>query len=136
MEDMKMFITASFKNGQTRHEIERLCKAVNASGITDFCFIRDIEKYKKIFFDAHKLMTRAKEEIEKCDALLFDGTEDSIGRLIETGMAYAMGKKIVVIIKKGKDVRETLAGVADLVIEYDDIEDITLKLRAFFEGAR
>ena len=49
---MKIFITASF--GDTQAEIENLCSIIKSSGFEDFCFIRDIENYKKIFNDPHE----------------------------------------------------------------------------------
>jgi hypothetical protein len=39
---MKVFITASFKDGKNRVDIEQLCSLVRKSGFEDFCFIRDV----------------------------------------------------------------------------------------------
>ena len=44
--------------------------------------------------------------------------------MIELGMAYAMNKKIVVITKKGTNIKDTVRGVIDRIIEYENIEDI------------
>lgn len=52
-----------------------MCSLVNRSGFKDFCFIRDVENYEKIFDDAFKLMQRAKEEIAQCDVLLIEYKE-------------------------------------------------------------
>ena len=57
---MKLFITASFKDGANKEEIENLCRIVNESGFKDFCFIRDIENYQKVFSDSSELMKKAK----------------------------------------------------------------------------
>jgi len=124
---MKIFVTASF--GDTKEEIERLCRAIKTAGLEDFCFIRDVENYQKIFDDPKELMQRAKVEIEKSDALLIDMTDKPTGRMIEVGMAYSLGKKIIVIMKRGTQIKDTTGGVADTIIEYDKIEDITEKLR-------
>lgn len=122
---MKIYITAPFRGEDNRKEIELLCSIVRKSGFKDFCFIRDIENYQKVFDDAHELMARARKEIEKCDALLLDYDGPASGRMIELGMAYAMGKKIILITKTGTVVKEeTVSGVADIVIEYDNLEDI------------
>jgi len=129
--NMKIFITAPFKNGENRVEIENLCGLVHRAGYDDFCFIRDIENYKKVFNDPRELMQRAKEEILKSDALLIDLSVKSTGRAIETGIAFGAGKKIVVIIKKGTRLKDTAKGVADKIIEYDNIEDIVEPLREF-----
>ena len=121
---MKLFITASFKNGANKEEIENLCRIVNEAGFVDFCFIRDVENYQKTFRDPGELMKRAKEEINKSDALLIDMTNKPTGRSIEAGMAYALDKKIIVIMKKGTVIKDTSRGIADAVIEYDVLDNI------------
>lgn len=121
---MKIFITANFEGDKNKGEIEKLCSIVKRSGFEGFCFIRDVENYKKIFQDPAQLMLKAKEEINKCDALLFDATNKSTGRAIELGIAYSCNKKIVIIMKNGTEIKDTLKGVADAVITYNIIEDI------------
>lgn len=124
---MRIFITSSF--GDSKEEIERLCSIVKSAGFEDFSFIRDIENYQKIFNDPKELMSRAREEIEKSDALLIDMTDKPTGRAIEAGMAYALGKKIIVIMKKDTKIKDTTRGIADVVIEYDEVEDISSQLK-------
>jgi len=131
---MKIFITAPFKNGKNRFEIETLCNLVNQAGFHDFCFIRDVENYKKTFNNPKQLMQRAQEEILKCDALLIDLSTVSTGRAIEMGIAFNSGKKIVIICKKGTNLRDTAKGVADKIIEYENIEDIVKPLNNFLEN--
>ncbi len=121
---MKIFITATFEGEKNKSEIEKLCSIVKSSGFDEFCFIRDIENYQKIFQDSKQLMSRAREEINKCDALLFDATNKSTGRAIEVGIAYSCNKMIIVIMHKGTKIGDTLKGVADAVITYNIIEDI------------
>lgn len=126
---MKIFITASFKEGKNKAEIEQLCTLVKGAGFEDFCFIRDVENYQKVFNDPKKLMDRARMEILKCDALLFDATEKSTRRAIEVGIAFANKKKIIVVIKEGTKIKDTLRGVANAVITYNAIEDIQNDLK-------
>lgn len=121
---MKVYITTSFKLGENKNEIEQLCSIVKSAGFEDFSFIRDVENYQKVFKDPRQLMVRAREEIQKCDVLLFDASEKSTGRAIEVGIAFSNNKKIIVIMKKGIFIKDTLRGVADAVIEYDNIEEI------------
>lgn len=129
---MKVFITASFKEGKNRVEIERLCLIVKNAGFEDFCFIRDIENYQKVFNDPKELMNRSKEEILKCDALLFDATNKSTGRAVEVGIAYSNKKKIIIIMKKETKIKNTLRGVADAIITYQAIEDIQNDLKRLY----
>ena len=70
----RMFITTHFEHGENKDEIEQLCSVVCSAGFEDFCFIRDVENYEKIFDNAHELMKQTAEEIKKSDYLLLDMT--------------------------------------------------------------
>lgn len=129
---MKVYITATYKEGKNKTEIEQLCKIIKDSGFEDFCFIRDVENYKKVFNDPKELMNRARMEVLKCDVIFFDATERSTGRLIEVGMAFANGKKVIVIMKEGTEIKDTLKGVAYTIITYNKIEDIQEPLRNLY----
>ena len=124
---MKIFITSSF--GDSKEEIEKLCAIVKSAGFEDFSFIRDVENYQKIFENPKDLMKRSEDEIKNCDVLLIDMTDKPTGRAIEAGMAYSLGKKIIVIMKKGTAIKDTTRGIADAVIEYDVIENILPELK-------
>ncbi len=118
---MKIFITASYKEGKNKNEIEHLCSLVNKSGFKDFCFIRDIENYQKIFDNPKELMEKAKSEIAKSDVLLIDMTHKPTGRAIEAGIAFAQNKKIITIMKKGTKIKDTTKGISDAIIEYNKL---------------
>lgn len=124
---MRIFITASF--GDSKENIERLCSVVKATGLEDFCFIRDVENYQKVFDDPKELMQRAREEIKKSDALLIDMTDKPTGRAIEAGIAYALSKRVIIIMKSGTKIKDTVRGIADEIIEYQNIEDILSVLK-------
>jgi len=119
---MRVYVTSSF--GDSPENIDKLCSIVRSAGFSDFSFIRDIEGYKKIFSDPKELMSRAAQEIKKSDALLIDMTNKSTGRAIEAGLAYALGKKIIVIMKRGTAIKDTTRGIADTIVEYDCLDDI------------
>lgn len=131
---MKIFITSSFRGFDNKFEIENLCMIVRNAGYEDFCFIRDIEHYEKTFIDSKELMEKVREEIGKCDALLFDATEKSTVRAMELGIAYSLGKIIIVIVKKGIKVKDTLRGVANIIIPYKQINDISKDLSKYLKS--
>ena len=126
---MRIYITASF--GSSKEEIEKLCSLVKSAGFEDFCFFRDVENYQKIFDNPKDLMQRSKLEIKKSDALLIDMTDKPTGRAIEAGIAYALGKKIIVIMKNGTKIKDTTKGISDLVVEYEQIQEIVPKIKDF-----
>ena len=130
---MKIFITATFRKTKNKFEIERLCSVVREAGFEDFCFIRDIEHYKKIFSDPRQLMLRTTEEIKNSDSLLFDATKKSTGRAIELGIAYSNHKKIIILVKNSSKIKDSVRGVADEIITYAKIEDIRDTLRRIYK---
>ena len=125
----RIFITSHFQQGENKDEIEHLCSVVHSAGFEDFCFIRDVENYEKVFNDAHELMKRTTEEIKKSDYLLLDMIDKPTGRAVEAGIAYAMGKKVILIAQKGTIIRDSVRGISEKIIEYEKIEDIVPDLR-------
>lgn len=126
-------VTASFQSAENRKEIEYICGLVRKAGFEDVCFIRDVEHYQHIFDDPKELMIKAAQEIEDCDYLLIDMTDKPTGRAYEAGIAYAFGKKVVVIMKAGTAIKDTTKGIADIIIEYESIEDIVPQLKSYLD---
>ncbi|MDO8570720.1 MAG: hypothetical protein Q7R97_04010 [Candidatus Daviesbacteria bacterium] len=127
----RIYITTSFKGTENKEETESLCSLIKEAGFEDFCFIRDIENYQKIFNNPKDLMEKAFEEIKKSDFLLIDMSDKPTGRAIEAGIAYAIGKKIIVTMKQGTKIKDTTRGIADVIIEYNSLEDIIPKLQTY-----
>jgi 2'-deoxynucleoside 5'-phosphate N-hydrolase len=122
---MKLYVTARFAYGENRAEIERLCDVVRQAGFDDFCFIRDVENYQKVFSDPQELWQRALAEIEQCDALIIDVSDNPTGgRVVEAGIAYALRQPIIVLVQNGVEHKQFFDGIATRVITYDTIEDI------------
>lgn len=132
---MKLFITINFQKGDNKKEIEYLCWLIKEAGFEDFCFIRDVENYKNIFNSPQELMQRARKEISKSDALLIDMTNKPTGRAIEAGIAYALDKKVILIAKKGTQIKNIARGIASLVIEYDVIDNIVAPLKKWLSNS-
>lgn len=131
---MKVYVTARYKGTENKAEIEDLCRAVRGSGMEDFCFIRDVENYQVVFDDPKSLWERALLEIKNCDATLIDVSDAPTGgRVVEAGIAYALGQPIFVIVKQGVKYKELFGGIATLVIEYDDYSDITNALTKYIK---
>lgn len=123
---MKVFVTSSF--GDSKQEVEAFCIIVRSAGFDDFSFIRDVENFEKVFDDPKDLMKRTKEEIEKCDALLIDMTDKPTGRAYEAGMAYAFGKPVIAVMKAGTAIKDTTRGLADVLLEYNQLNDLVESL--------
>jgi len=125
----RIFITASFQNTENKAEIEQLCALVNNAGFEDFCFIRDVEHYQHVFDSPKDLMERTLEEIKLSEYLLIDVSDKPTGRAYEAGMAFTLGKKVIVIMKKGTKIKATTRGIAHVIIEYTKLDEIVPKLK-------
>lgn len=112
-----MFVAASFEN---REETQKLCFVLEKTNFEIYCFARD----EGIFTTSKEMMEKSAKEIEKSDIFLMDASEKHTGRSIEAGIAYAYGKKIIVIAKNGTMIKDTITGIADMVIKYERIEEI------------
>jgi nucleoside 2-deoxyribosyltransferase len=132
---MKLFVTAKFKGDENKADIEKLCSIVRAAGFNEVCFVRDVEKYQHgVFANSQKLMTRAREELLKCDALLIDVSDNpGGGRVIEAGIAFGNNKPVILIAKRGTKIGVPMSGIASTVIEYDEIENIVGPLKQFIQ---
>ncbi len=75
------------------------------------------------------LMNAALKKIDDSDLLIAELSYKSIGIGIEVGYAKAKNKKIIYIHKKGTEVSTTVSGVCDIRIEYEDIEDLFIKMK-------
>lgn len=130
---MKIYITARFKGAaEQRGTIEALCSAVRDAGMEDFCFIRDIEHYEKVFDEPVELWQRALAELRQCDGLLIDVSDaPTTGRVLEAGMAYALGLPIFVIVKEGMSYKDAYDGISSHVIRYTTLDDVTSGLRQY-----
>ena len=103
-----------------------LCDSVRKAGHQDYCFVRDVEKID----DPKALWERALAEIKKSDCLLIDVSDaPSGGRVLETGIAFALRIPVVVVAKTGTTFKDIFSGVSDYIIFYDHYGDITSSLQ-------
>lgn len=125
---MKMYITSRFSDAAaSRAQIEQLCTVVREAGIEDFNFIRDIEHFEPHFFTTQRdVWAASKNALKACDALLIDISDNpSGGRVVEVGMAFALGKPVYVVMKKGVVRKDFYDGIATGIFEYETHGDIT-----------
>jgi nucleoside 2-deoxyribosyltransferase len=125
----RLFITSTFKEQESRDEVSIMSGLAKAAGWQDFSFVRDTEHFQQIFANPKDMMRQATEEIAKCDALLIDLTEKHTGSTMQAGIAYALGKQIIVIVKKGTYIKTATKGIAAAIIEYQDLPDILEPLK-------
>lgn len=114
---MKIFIAIKhYKGDENRGLVDNLKEIVRQSGHTPYCFLDE-----KHIENSKKMMKQAFEKITECDALLVEGSGCSFGAGAEAGYAKAQNKKIIVVVKQGIEVSNTLEGVSDYYIAYKDM---------------
>ena len=66
------------------------------------------------------------EEIDKSDFVILEMSEKGVGLGIEAGYAIARKKPLIVLIKQGLELSNTMQGIADIVIPYSQPEEIKI----------
>lgn len=129
---MKVYLTYKFKDEdptKLRAHLEEFSKVVeDATGWKTFVFFRDAQNWQKDTRTVKEIFTDALGEVKKCDIVLAEASEKSNGAYLEIGYAKALGKKIIVVHKKGTEAN-LLEAMADVKIEYKDYEDLKKKLK-------
>ena len=129
---MKIFVSYKF-TGEDREELKEIigniCSSLEKAKHPSFCSFWKGDFFNENKFSHRQILEYALNELDKSDAILalVKSEEKSEGMLIEIGYALAKNKKFILAIKKGLKttfIRE----MADEVIEFDDINDLTNKL--------
>lgn len=119
--------------GENFAELEKICNqiisAIENAGYDCFCSISKEEYYKKNNFTRKQIYLDLISETDNSDAVLavVTSNEKSEGMLVETGYAFAKGKRIILAIKKGVH-SEMIEYMAEKIIEFDTIEELCKKL--------
>ncbi|MBU0894530.1 MAG: nucleoside 2-deoxyribosyltransferase [Nanoarchaeota archaeon] len=77
--------------------------------------------------DIKEVINKARAHLKECDAILVEASEKANGIYFEVGYAKALGKKVMIIHKKGTEA-SFLESAGDVSIEYEDFEDLRKKL--------
>ena len=129
---MKVYVTYQFSGADTlalKKKLEELSKIIEEStGWQTLIFFRDVQNWQKGVMPMQEVVNRAMEEVAKCDAILVEASEKARGPYFEAGYAKALGKKVIIIHKKGTE-SNFLEAAADVKITYDTLDDLKIKLR-------
>lgn len=128
---MKAYIGIKYhENYSNKSIVNKISSILEKRGYETICIVRDIESNQQIKYNPHELMKLTFEKIDICDMVIIELTEKGVGLGIEAGYAYAKKIPIITIAKTGSDISETLIGISDKVIFYDDIESIEIQLNS------
>ena len=71
-------------------------------------------------------MQRTFAEIDQSDLIVMEMSEKGVGLGIEAGYAYAKGKYLLIVLKQGRELSSTMAGIASKIIHCDTLEQLNL----------
>jgi nucleoside 2-deoxyribosyltransferase len=122
---MKAYIAIKYHADQSNRErIEGISAALEQQGYETVCITRDLEKWSEVQFDSGTLMQRTFDEIDASDVVIVDLTEKGVGVGIEAGYAFAKRIPVVTIARRGSDISETLRGISQGILLYDQYDDL------------
>lgn len=118
----KVFISYSFSKREDVKELhEQLKKLLEERfNLEVYAFVFDYEDD----VDDKKLMDDALKKVNESDILIVELSNKSVGVGIEAGYAKAKGKSIIYIHKLGAELKQTMSGIADVVIAYENTNDL------------
>jgi len=129
---MKIFISYKFtgeKIEDLKEIIGKICSSILKSGHNRYCPFNSEDFYKSNKLANRQILEHALNELDSADCILafIKSEEKSEGMLLEIGYAKAKNKKFILAIKKG--IKTTfLREIADKIIEFETIEDLTKRL--------
>ncbi len=117
-----------YEDSRNRDEILALSDWLNRVGYSAICIARDIEQWGTIRLTPQELMQISFAEIDKSDLVVMEMSVKGVGLGIEAGYAYAKGKPVIVLIREGRELSETMAGIATKIITYQHESHLPLAL--------
>jgi len=108
-------------------EIEAIADTISQAGYVPKVFIN---YYQFTPGGEKKMMQQSYDDIAACHIFIAEVSDKAIGVGIEAGIARALGKPIIYLLKKGHPYSKTVGGIADHYIVYDSIEQLRGELAA------
>lgn len=116
------FLSISYDNKvKLGKEIDKIVSVLTRNGFDTIVFV---QKYSYSPSQEKKMMRKALEEIDKCDIFLAEVSKKAIGVGIEIGYAKALSKPILYLKTIDSDYSTTVAGVADEIISYTNLDNL------------
>lgn len=127
---MKAYIGIKYhEDYNNKSVVDKISSNLEKKGYETICIVRDIRDDEQTRYTSNELMELTFEKINACDLVVIELTEKGVGLGIEAGYAYAKEIPIITMAKRGFDIYETLVGISNRIIIYDDIENIDVELK-------
>ena len=122
---MKIFIVVKVPRGnvERRQIAERIAALTRQAGHHPFVAYQEI--VKQGLSEPAAFMPFARQHVRSSGLLIVVYHPELRGGLIEMGIAYAEGIPIWLLHKAGENISSSALGCADLVVEYQDLDDLS-----------
>ena len=133
---MKVYLSVPMIANRALDRANLMAKAIRDSGheMTSPWVLGPLERSRPGDIN---IFERDRDGVERSDAIVADVTDPSIGVGMEIMAAHKSGKKVVVVVKKGKMTSGMLLHMQPKVtVEYDDESEIYAKLCGVLRKAR
>lgn len=134
---LKAFLSLKFYDGDVSKKlVDDITDALAKLNIHTFVCVRDIEKYGEVKgLDMANFMPKyAFPEMETSDIMVIEYSEAGAGLGMGADHAYCHGVPLYLIAKRGSKISTTVNSVAEKVIFYDEVSDITEEFRKLIDN--
>lgn len=134
---LKAFLSLKFYDGDVSKKlVDDITDALAKLNIHTFVCVRDIEKYGEVKgLDMANFMPKyAFPEMGTSDIMVIEYSEAGAGLGMGADHAYCHGVPLYLIAKRGSKISTTVNSVAEKVIFYDEVSDITEEFRKLIDN--
>ena len=134
---LKAFLGLKFYDGDVSKKlVDGITDALAPLNIHTFVAVRDIEKYGEVkgLDMAHFMPKYTFPEMETSDIMIIEYSEAGAGLGMCADHAFCNNVPLYLIAKTGSKISTTVNSVAEKVIYYDDIGDITKAFQELIES--
>lgn len=134
---LRAFLSLKFYDGDVSKKlVDDITEALAKVNIHTFAAVRDIEKYGSVkgLDMAHFMPKYAFPEMEASDIMIIEYSEAGAGLGMGADHAYCKDIPLYLIAKRGSKISTTVNSVAEKVIFYDEISDITEEFQKLIEN--
>ena len=134
---LKAFLGLKFYDGDVSKKlVDDITNALAKLNIHTFVAVRDIEKYGEVKgLDMANFMPKYTfPQMETSDIMVIEYSEAGAGLGMCADHAYCHGVPLYLIAKRGSKISTTVNSVAEKVIFYDEVSDITEEFRKLIEN--
>lgn len=132
---MRFFLSYKFTSidkSKLYSSINNIIKIINDSGNDVFCNIYCDHFYIENKYSTAEIMEHCFRGLRKCDYYMaFIDNIFGRGMAIECGYAHCLGLKIIACIPNNTKKFTSLKGICDTIIQYDDTNDLYVKLNNY-----